>query len=486
MPPLVSRYATLVATVVLLATPCCGTRDDGHIPITTTHADARELYLEGRAMAESLRVTDARESYRKAAEADPSFALAQLGLANTAPTPKIFFESLERAVAASEGASEGERLMIRGLHAVVNGDPAGQLEAYTRLTELYPEDQRAQTLLGVAYFGRQDYPAAVEHLERAVAIDPSFSPAYNQLGYAYRFLGDLDRAESTFKKYTELLPNEPNPFDSYAELLMKRGEFDRSIEAYREALAIDPNFVASYVGIANDRMFQGRYDDARATLAELSKVARNDGERRAAHQWTAATRIHEGDLEGAMAEFRKMRGIADASGDFAAASGDAVLMGNCALAAGDYDGALAHYAEAVTLIDSADVPDEVKEATRRNRIYTDARVALERGDLDAAQTGSQAYTAAVATREIPFELRQAHDLAGRVALARGDAARAMAELSQASQQDPRVLYASALACRAAGDLERARDFADRAANFDGLSPNYAYVKRDAETLLGEL
>ena len=50
-------------------------------------------------------------------------------------------------------------------------------------------------------------------------------------------------AEAAFKKYIELIPNDPNPYDSYAELLLKMGKFDDSIAQYRKALAIDPNFV---------------------------------------------------------------------------------------------------------------------------------------------------------------------------------------------------------------------------------------------------
>jgi tetratricopeptide (TPR) repeat protein len=43
------------------------------------------------------------------------------------------------------------------------------------------------------------------------------------------------------------------PSYSYAELLMKTGRFEESIKNYEKALAVDPNFVASYIGIGNDR-----------------------------------------------------------------------------------------------------------------------------------------------------------------------------------------------------------------------------------------
>ena len=55
----------------------------GKIPITTSSAEARDLYLKGRDLAEKLRATDARRFYEQAVEKDKNFALGYVGLANT-------------------------------------------------------------------------------------------------------------------------------------------------------------------------------------------------------------------------------------------------------------------------------------------------------------------------------------------------------------------------------------------------------------------
>src|SRR5262249_59788952 len=125
-----------------------------------------------------------------------------------------------------------------------------------------------QTQLGIIAFARQDYDGAIRSLSRATELDPKFTLPYNQLGYAYRAQGKNAEAEKTFKKYAELLPEDPNPHDSYAELLMRMGRFDESIAEYRKALAIDPYFQSAYVGIANNQIFAGKGDEARATLKQ--------------------------------------------------------------------------------------------------------------------------------------------------------------------------------------------------------------------------
>ena len=454
------------------------------IPITTASAEARHLYLQGRDLAEKLRATDARRFYEQAAAKDKSFALAQLGLANTSGTTKDFIDAVTRAVALAGPVSQGERLMIRGLEANMKGDPAGVLASYTELVRLYPDDERAQTLLGNTYFGRQEYELAIKHFARATAIDPSFSQPYNQLGYAYRFIEKFEEAEKAFKKYTQLIPGDPNPYDSYAELLMKMGRFDESIKMYEKALSIDPNFIASHIGIGSNYLSMGRVEEARQSFARIAAVARNTGERRQARFWTAAAHVHEGATDKALEELRAAYALAEAEGDAGTMSGDLTQMGDVLREAGRPAEALAKYEEAVAVINKSQVPEEVKEATRRTHIFEEGRVAVARNDLAAAKAKSADYARQVALKKRPFEVRQQHELAGLIALAEQQYATAASELQLANQQDPRILYLTALALQGTGDAQRAVALAAKAANFNGLSFNYGYVRGKARKLAG--
>ena len=84
------------------------------IPITTSSAEARQLYIKGRDLAEKLRATDARRFYEQAVEKDKNFALAYVGLANTSGTTKEFIDAVTRATSLASGVSEGERHIIGG------------------------------------------------------------------------------------------------------------------------------------------------------------------------------------------------------------------------------------------------------------------------------------------------------------------------------------------------------------------------------------
>jgi tetratricopeptide (TPR) repeat protein len=452
------------------------------IPLTTSSAEAKQLYLEGRDLAEKLRATDAKVRFEKAVEKDPSFALAHIGLANSSGTAKEFFAEVDRANALADKVSEPEKLFICAIDAGAKGEPDRQKDCLTRLIAAVPDDERAHNQLAAFHFGRQDYAAAIDAYKKATSINPKFSQPYNQMGYAYRFMGRNAEAEQAFKTYIALIPNDPNPYDSYAELLMKLGRFDESIRMYQKALAIDPNFVASYIGIGNNRVLMGRGDLARASYGRLAAIARNDGEKQQAHFWTAMSYIHEGDANRALAEIEANAAIASARGDLVGVAGQYNLMANVLLEAGRTDEAAAKFAEQIATIDKAEVAQQVKDAAHRQQLFDEARVALARNDGATAKAKSAAYATAVAEKKIPFEVLQTHEIAGRIAIFEKDNKAAVAELRQANQQDPRVLYMLAVALDRSGDTRSAKTTAAQAADWNALSNTYGYVRGKARAI----
>ena len=484
--------AGAVAAAVLAGVACAGPAEEpaapmvAEIPITTASEEARQAFIEGRDLNERLRRTDANAFFDRAVALDPEFAWAHMLAGLTGSTNQEFFDSLARAMELVDRVSEGERLLILATQAAVNGEPEEQLRHLTALVERYPADKRAHNQLATLYFGRQEYEEAIVHYKRAIEIDPDYSAPYNQMGYAHRFLGDFAAAEAAFRRYIELIPDDPNPYDSYAELLMKTGRFEESIQNYRRALEADENFIASYSGIAHNQAFLGQGAAARETLRTLRGKVRNVGEERASVFWTVITYVHEGDYDSALATSNELRSLAEEGGDWAAVASDLNLHGDLLLELGRLDDASASYERSLAAIDRAQVGDEVRENVARNTLFDQARVELARADLEAARVIAARYAEQVTARGIPFEVRQHHELEGRLALASEDAAAAASHLEQANQQNPRVLLLLAEAYRAQGLLEEARDYAGRAADFNGLGINYAYARPAAKALLAQL
>ena len=103
----------LGSLAVLVLSAAVGSAQEGKVPITTRSDEARQAYLKGRDLFEKLRATDALEQFKKAAAADKDFALAQVGIANTAASAKEFFEALKTATSLAGHASERSRRASR-------------------------------------------------------------------------------------------------------------------------------------------------------------------------------------------------------------------------------------------------------------------------------------------------------------------------------------------------------------------------------------
>lgn len=473
-----------VSILLLMVIGCAAPKEDGKIPITTKSEKAREHYLQGRDLWEKLRFQESIQFFEKAIAEDTDFAMAYLNLSFVTPSAKGFWENLGKARELVDKASQGERLWILGVEAGAHAFAMKQRELYRELVGAYPQDERAHNLLGNHYFGQEDYELAIREYHKATGINPDFSQPYNQLGYSHRFMENFEEAEEAFRKYIELIPDDPNPYDSYAELLMKMGRYDESIEQYKKALTSDPNFVPSHIGIATNLNFKGNYEEAREQLRVLYDMARNDGERRAAHFAISVSYVDEGNCDAALEERDKAYALAEKINDAAAMGGDLIVMGNILLEAERIDEAQAKYEEAVEVPEASDLSEEVKDNFRRGYFFNAARAALKKGDLETAKAQADEYRQQVEAVRNPFQIKLSHQVAGMIALEEKEYDKALEELQKASLQNPYNWFRMTLAFQGKGDMEKAKELCEKAANWNALnSLNYAFMRHKAEQML---
>jgi len=454
---------------------------DQKIPITTSSDAARSEFLEGRNLVDNLRITDSIAHFQKAIELDPNFATAELALSGASPTGGEFFDHLNKAAALADKVSNGEKLLILVAQTGANGDIKGQKEDLDKLLAEFPNDERAQFAMGGYFFGQTDYPQAIEHYRKATEINPSFASAFNLLGYAYRQNVNYADAEKAFQRYIELIPKDPNPYDSYAELLLKMGRFDDAVAQYRKALAIDPNFLNAHQGIAMALLYQGKPDQALAELAEIGKKARTDGERRTGLFAANVVHIDSGQLAKALEDARAQYVLGEKTNDVGAMAFDKNLMGTILLEMGKPDQAKAEYEGAVKLVAGSTLSDDIKANARLVLHYNLARVAAAKKDFAGAQKEADEFRAGAAASKNPQQVKNAHELDGLLALAQKDYDKAIAELSQANQQNPQDLYRLCVAYEGKGDAGKAADYCKRAADFNVLpNVNLAWVRTKAK------
>lgn len=456
------------------------------VAVTTSSDEARALYIKGQALFDGLHAVEAHEKFADAVAADPGFAMAYYNLALSSQTTAEFLDAVGKASENAASASAGEQLKIAALVAGSENDQAGQAAALQELVAMYSKDERAHMLLGIYYFGLQDFAAAVEHFDHAAAIDPEFAAAQNMLGYAHRSLEDFESAKTAFAKYVELLPNESNPYDSYAELLMEMGDYDASIENYRKALEIDLNFAASYAGITISESLKGNADLAQEAADQMLAAARNPPERRAAMFQSVTSHLFAGNFDAAMKVCDTMLGEAEVSGNKAAMGGVNEYMGDIMLTMGEAAKAEEHYNAALENRLAAGFNEANQAQAERTHMFKTAIAAMIAGDSEAAATRTAEYSAAADMNGTAFERLRVHELAGYLAMNNEDLDSAAQHYAQANQLDPVLLYWSAWANAELGNTEKAIDLATRAANRNTLNANLPFFRSSAQELHAKL
>lgn len=93
------------------------------------------------------------------------------------------------------------------LFAAVIG--AGPVYADTR------SDAKAQVDFGIDVAQRGLWREAIYRWERAVAIDPTYAAAFNDLAVGYEHEGQLDKARAAYEKAVALEPDNPQIRQNY-------------------------------------------------------------------------------------------------------------------------------------------------------------------------------------------------------------------------------------------------------------------------------
>jgi tetratricopeptide (TPR) repeat protein len=272
---------------------------DSGIQISTKSPQARADFEEGLSNYQRLHRQAGLAQWRRAVQKDPNFALAHIFLSNFSPDPAEQVAEREKALAAKSSAGKEELLVIEWLSNSSKSQWIPAIQAMNEVRSQFPRDKQLFWLSGTWLTSQQEWGRAIAMFENAIKIDPKFDVAWNSVAYCYARTRQFDKAFVAMQKYTELLPNEANPQDSFAEISRMAGHYDAALEHYHQSLKIDPSFVESQLGIGDTYALMGNEEKARSEYA-TAIGATNDKVRKA--EWalqSAATYVREGKFDGA-------------------------------------------------------------------------------------------------------------------------------------------------------------------------------------------
>jgi protein O-GlcNAc transferase len=149
-------------------------------------------------------------------------------------------------------------------------------EAEEACRVLLSEDAHNATLhnvLGAILLAQGEVQQAIESIQAAIRIDPTYAQAMNNLGNAYRAEGLIQNAAEAFTTATRLAPNLQPAHANLGIVLKELGRTRESLDALEEAVSLDPSDAEAKIALGAVLIDLGRAQDAKTVLTEAVALA---------------------------------------------------------------------------------------------------------------------------------------------------------------------------------------------------------------------
>jgi protein O-mannosyl-transferase len=140
-----------------------------------------------------------------------------------------------------------------------------------------PSDPVSNMNIGIYEHSRGAVPMAIEQYKKAISLarNPKLkAEAYNNLGYAYKDIGDYADAQQSLQAAVNTNPEYVGAWISLGLVAQKSGNFALAIQAYSHALKIEPSGFG-YVLLAQALEHNGQKSEAQAAMQQARNVSDN-------------------------------------------------------------------------------------------------------------------------------------------------------------------------------------------------------------------
>ena len=196
----------------------------------TASAMCYALYLQGRdglhrRTKESI--LGAENLFKQAIEADPKYAPAWVGLAESYMLQFINHDLLSM----EEAESKAEDAIQRAI--ALDGSSA---EAYAAL--------------GLIRMQAKRYDEAESAFSQSLALNPNYPEALHWFGLLHRWRGEFDLAFENLKRSIDLDPLHPVARTNFAQLMLVQGDLEGARALLRGSTGISPEYAGNYALLA--------------------------------------------------------------------------------------------------------------------------------------------------------------------------------------------------------------------------------------------
>ena len=229
----------------------------------TESTDAYQFYLKGRYFwnQRGKGLLKAVERFEQALAADPRYALAHTGLADSYSLLAFYgFMPAREAFPKAEAAA-------------------------TRALELDPLLGEAHASLGYIRMQVYDLAGAEREYLRAIELAPDYPPAHYWYSALLGIRGEWDQAVAELEKSVALDPMSYFTNVQRGWFWLRHGDYDRSIELLPKAIELNPGLAIGHLLLGQALILRSRFPEAIAELQEADRISEGDA-------WTRGTLVY--------------------------------------------------------------------------------------------------------------------------------------------------------------------------------------------------
>lgn len=189
--------------------------------------------------------------------------------------------------------AQAEMLLLRG---------AGQdaMQVYRSLLELEAGSPKLWNELGVAHHQSGELEEAERAYQRALDLDPLYALACSNFAVVQLHRGAVEDAERFFRRAIEQRPV-PDVLRNLGLMLARTARPLEAMDAYRQALELDPLLVSAWLGLGEILLEQAQPAEAKAALMRAVELDPQNAEARYRLAFALSAL---GDYQGALRETR--------------------------------------------------------------------------------------------------------------------------------------------------------------------------------------
>jgi adenylate cyclase len=169
--------------------------------------------------------------------------------------------------------------IVQGWAADLKSETAEATRLSLLALSIDPNDPETLAMVGRgrAYLSG-DFDAAIEMVDRAVALNPNSASVWDNRSWVYQYAGRAEEAIQSFERAIRLSPLDPMLYSRFAGMgiaLLKLNRFEEAVAAANRALRQDQTFSTTYRCLAAGLAHLGREDEAKHAVARLLEIEPN-------------------------------------------------------------------------------------------------------------------------------------------------------------------------------------------------------------------